>query len=164
MSREDLEKKCFEAFDEGNRQNVELLLPQIRQPAKVRDNVLKSSLLHYAAQHGWLDVVVELATKYKCDVNCKNMNGFTPLHYATNIDQLELMKYLINEQHCDPMTKDNDHRTPLHWACATASPTTLSVRHTVTHHLRIKMVIHHSIRLVASVTLILCNTYYLLVK
>ena len=94
------------------------LLPQIQQPAKVRGaDFLKSSLLHYAARHGWLDVVIELATKYNCDINCKDESGNTPLHNAVIHDQLEVMKYLINEQHCDPMTRNNHLYTPLHYAC-----------------------------------------------
>ena len=78
---------------------------------------MKYSLLHYAARHGWLDVVIELATKYKCDVNCKDDLGYTPLHDASENDHLEVMKYLIKEQHCDPMTRDNYQCAPLHNAC-----------------------------------------------
>ena len=106
--------ECLDAFRQGNKEDAVRLLPQIQQPAKVRGDRWKPSLLHYAAKHGWLDVVIELATKYKCDVNCKDEIGNTPLHSAA---QLELMKYLINEQHCDPMTRNNDHHTPLHYAC-----------------------------------------------
>ena len=102
----------------GIKEDAVRLLPQIQQPAKVRHAYLfKSSLLHYATRHGWLDVVIELATKYKCDVNCKDKFEDTPLHYAAMYDQLEVMKYLINEQHCDPMTRNNNHSTPLHSAC-----------------------------------------------
>ena len=39
-------------------------------------------LLHMAAQHGWMDIVIDLITKYKCDTNCKDSHGHTPLHYA----------------------------------------------------------------------------------
>ena len=110
--------QCLDAFWNGNKEDAVRLLHLIQQPAKVRDaGGLKSSLLHYAAEHGWLDVVIELATKYKCDVNCKNQSGRTPLHDAATYDQLEVMKYLINEQHCDPMTRDDHHDTPLHNAC-----------------------------------------------
>ena len=110
--------ECLKAFEKGNKEDAVRLIPQIQQPAKVRDAVLwNSSLLHHAARHGWLDVVIELATKYNCDVNCKDEFGATPLHYAASYDQLEVMKYLINEQHCDPMTKNNRHYTPLHHAC-----------------------------------------------
>ena len=117
MSQE-LVSECLDAFEKGNKEDAVRLLPQIQQPAKVRSAFFfKSSLLHYAAEHGWLDVVIELATKYKCDVNCKDYFGYTPLHNAATYDQLEVMKYLINEQHCDPMTRNNRHATSLHYAC-----------------------------------------------
>ena len=110
--------ECLKAFEKGNKEDAVRLIPQIQQPAKVRDaDLWNSSLLHHAARHGWLDVVIELATKYKCDVNCKDDLGDTPLHNAAKYDQLEVMKYLINEQHCDPMTKNIVHITPLHDAC-----------------------------------------------
>ena len=38
-------------------------------------------LLHLAAQHGWMDIVIDLITKYKCDTNCKDFHELTPLHY-----------------------------------------------------------------------------------
>ena len=108
----------MDAFEKGKKEDAVRLLPQIQQPYKVRDaETFKFSLLHCAARHGWLDVVIELATKYKCDVNCKDDLGDTPLHYAAMYDQLKVMKYLINEQHCDPMTRNNLHDTPLHFAC-----------------------------------------------
>ena len=77
----------------------------------------RHAMLHLAAHHGWMNVVIELITKYKCDTNCKNSHGRTPLHYAVINDHLEVVKYFINEQHCDPMTRDNDGDTPLHIAC-----------------------------------------------
>ena len=113
--------ECLDAFKYGKKEDAVRLLPQIQQPAKARD-YWKSSLLHHAARHGWLDVVIELATKYKCDVNSKDENGYTPLHYAARNDQLEVMKYLINEQHCDPMTRNNYHSTPLHHSCVIGLP------------------------------------------
>ena len=109
--------ECLRAFMKGNKEDAVRLLPQIQQPAKVTGGYLKTFLFHHAARHGWLDVVIELATKYKCDVNCKDVEGDTPLYYAARNDQLELMKYLINEQHCDPMTRNSYHYTPLHYAC-----------------------------------------------
>ena len=115
MSRE--ESECEDAFRKGNKEDAVRLLPQIQQPAKVTGGRMNASLLHHAARHGWLDVVIELATKYKCDVNCKDLIGNTPLHDAAMNDQLEVMKYLVKEQHCDPMTRNNRHYTPLHLAC-----------------------------------------------
>ena len=135
MSQEQLESECLEAFIKGSKRDAERLLPQVRQTVKVvtRDSdtettiigingitihfASESSLLHLAAAHGWMDVVIDLITKYKCDANCKNLWGSTPLHYASAAGYLELVRYLINEHHCDPMTKDNRNLTPFTYAC-----------------------------------------------
>ena len=74
-------------------------------------------LLHLAASRGWVDIVTDLITKYKCDINCKDSYGHTSLHYAARNNQMEVVRYFTNEQHCDPMTRDNDGDTPLHIAC-----------------------------------------------
>ena len=135
MSQEQLECECLEAFKRGNKRNAERLLPQIRQPADIRtiryhtevvngiesDIKWRSSLLHLAAAHGWMDVVIDLITKYKCDANCKSVYTVcTPLHYDSAFhDILEVVSirhFIINEQHCDPMTKDYEYMTPLHYA------------------------------------------------
>ena len=126
MSQEQLERECVEAFKRGNKQDAERLLPQIGQPASIRTttNYVPSnrwyarlvSLLHLAAHHGWMDIIIDLITKYKCDINCKDSRGRTPLHYAAINNHLEVVRYFINEQHCDPMTRDNDGNTPLHIA------------------------------------------------
>ena len=138
MTQKQLESKCLEAFEQGNKRDAERLLPQIRQQATVRTGggvivsstiyiSTKSSLLHLAAAHGWMDVVIDLITKYKCDANCKNDWECTPLHYASAAGHLEMVRYFINEQHCNPMTKSyakskmtwlgEGGDTPLHYAC-----------------------------------------------
>ena len=114
-------------FSYGNKQTAERLLPQITQPADIRTTTTRVSkvwwyaslvsLLHLAAHHGWMDTIIDLITKYKCDTNCKDSHGHTPLHYAAINNHLEVVTYFINEQHCDPMTRDNDGNTPLHYAC-----------------------------------------------
>ena len=129
---ERLERECLEAFKRGDKRDAERLLPQMLQPRKVKIqgsyvetitvngidfyNVGGSSLLHLAALHGWMDVVIDLITKYKCDANYKDSWCRIPLHYASAGGHLEMVKYLINEQHCDPMSKDTSN-TPLHYAC-----------------------------------------------
>ena len=112
------------AFEAGDKQDAERLLPQIQQPADIRTTTFlffvwcteQVSLLHLATHHGWMDIIIDLITKYKCDTNCKDSHGRTPLHYAVINNHLEVVKYFINEQHCDPMTRDNDGNTPLHYA------------------------------------------------
>ena len=125
MSKEQLQIDCVEAFKQGKKQDAERLLPQIEQPADIRMTAICTpvlyatlvSLLHLAALHGWIDIVIDLITKYKCDTNCKNSHGHTPLHYAAIGGSLEVVRYFINEQHCDPMTKENHGGEPLHYAC-----------------------------------------------
>ena len=132
MSQEQLESECLEAFIRENKQDAEQLLPQIRQPAEVRTKyfitslfvngirihpIFQISLLHLAAVHGWMDVVVDLITKYKCDYNCNDFSECTPLHYASIAGHLEVVRYFINEQHCDPIIKNKWNQTPLHCAC-----------------------------------------------
>ena len=130
MTQKQLESECLEAFKQGNKRDAERLLPQVRQPATVRTGCYdvivngitifiasKSSLLHLAAVHGWIDVIIDLITKYKCDAICRNIFKDTPLHYASEAGHLEVVRYFINEQHCDPMTKDYFKQTPLHYAC-----------------------------------------------
>ena len=120
--------KCLEAFEKRNKQDAERLLPQIQQPADIRTTIpgmilkvtgmiLEVTLLHLAAKNGWIPIIFDLITKYKCDTNCRDSCGHTPLHYAVIRNHLEVVRYLINEQHCDPMTRNNCGDTPLHKAC-----------------------------------------------
>ena len=74
-----------------------------------------SSLLHLAAVHGWMDVVIAKVQLRR--QLYRNYWGCTPLHYASSAGHLEVVKYFIKEQHCDPMTKDVPGQTPLHSAC-----------------------------------------------
>ena len=81
-------------------------------------SILLGLLPNLAASRGWLDIIKDLITKYKFDINCKGSYGRTPLHYAARNKTNGGGKVLvINEQNCDPMTRDNDGGTPLHIAC-----------------------------------------------
>ena len=104
------------------------------------------TLLHLAAMHDWVDVVVDLITKYKCDVNCtgfkesdtlakKILTGSTGLQsrlslrlvrkFANWLDNSPMTNDLFDDS--DPekepakITIDNDRMdcgmTPLHFAC-----------------------------------------------
>ena len=127
MSKKHLERdQCVKAFRQGNKQDAERLLPKVGQTANIRIECYvlvvywyaeQISLLHLAAAHGWVDIVIKLITKYKCDTNCKDTYGRTPIHYAARSNHLEVVRHFINEQHCDPMTRDNNGDTPLHIAC-----------------------------------------------
>ena len=125
MSQEQLKSDCVKALKKGNKQEAERLLPLIEQPAGLTTIyfsldarfVKLVTLLHLAAHHGWMDIIIDLITKYKCDTNCKDDYGRTPLHYAVCNNHLEVVRYFINEQHCDPMNKGRFNDTLLHFAC-----------------------------------------------
>ena len=121
MSQEQLESSCEKAFKKGNKQDAERLLPLIEKPAELTTYFSTDvryaklvTLLHLAAHHGWMDIIIDLITKYKCDTNCKDDYGQSPLHYAVRNNRLEVVRYFINEQHCGPMNKED---FPLHIAC-----------------------------------------------
>ena len=51
--------------------------------------------LHYACQHGWLDVVKLLVTKFNCDATIENENRESPLQYAHRHGRKDIVHYLV---------------------------------------------------------------------
>ena len=58
------------------------------------------SLLHLAAYHGWLDIVMN--HKLKVLYECRASNDWTPLYYAAVGGSLPVVQYLITVGHCNP--------------------------------------------------------------
>ena len=126
MTQEQLERECLKAFEGGNKRDAERLLLRMQQPAKVgttshtihkdgygnikHDIYYHSSLLHPAADHGWMDVVIDLITRYKCDANCENSREARPLHYASLAGHLEVVRYYINEYLLQNVSDNDIHR------------------------------------------------------
>ena len=117
---------CISAFKIGNKREAKRLLPHARADvttnfSELGREVWGVTLLHLAAYHGWMDVVIELLTTYNSSANRKDDRGQTPLHYAANNGHKEVVMFLITKQKCDPMSKTNPLScawTPLHFACA----------------------------------------------
>ena len=57
---------------------------------------IKRTPLHYACQHGRVDVAEELITNFKFSIESKDENGCTPLHIATQYGQLDALKYMLH--------------------------------------------------------------------
>ena len=52
--------------------------------------------LHYACQHGRVDVAQRLITNCQCSIESKDVQGCTPLHTAAQYGQVETLKYLLH--------------------------------------------------------------------
>ena len=68
----------------NNDQIVELILPDHCTP------------LHYACQHGRIDVAQRLITNCQYSIESKDVQGCTPLHTAAQYGQVETLKYLLH--------------------------------------------------------------------
>ena len=55
----------LDACREGDVVEVQRLLPEVRNPADVRDEICQNNtLLHYSCYHGWLDMTKKLVEQY----------------------------------------------------------------------------------------------------
>ena len=88
-----VEMKCYDAFDNGRREEAVRLLKQIKDPRTVKSEN-DFTLLHCAAHHGWLDVVKELITEHQFNPECEDKNGNTPLSKARGNGKQSVVDYL----------------------------------------------------------------------
>ena len=88
-----LEKRCYDAFEKGRREEASRLLKQVKDPRTVMSNH-NFTLLHCAAYHGWLAVVKELINVHKCDPDCMDDDGITPLSKARDNGKQPVVDYL----------------------------------------------------------------------
>ena len=113
------EYKLLDACRKGDVVEVQRLLPQVRDPANVRDNWKKKTLLHYSCSHGWLDVTRRLVEQYHCDPESEGRwEGDTPLYVASREGHVDVVRYLVSEQGCSAACQNKwNGDTPLHVAC-----------------------------------------------
>ena len=88
-----LEKKCYDAFNKGRREEASRLLKQVKDPRTVMSNN-NFTLLHCAAYHGWLPIVTQLINEYHFDPDCKDNKGNTPLSKARTNGKQPVVDYL----------------------------------------------------------------------
>ncbi len=74
------------------------------------------SLLHWAAQEGYIEIAKVLIT-VGADLNIKDDCGFSPLHKAVGENQVDLVRLLINNG-ADVDVLDETCSTPLFIACS----------------------------------------------
>jgi len=91
-------------------------------PAEMKEYVLSqdditghykngNTLLHYAANRGYLDIVT-LLLKKGADINARNDDGRTPLHEAMSYRRYEVARFLIVKG-ANTSLKNKDGETPL---------------------------------------------------
>ena len=79
-------------------------------------NYYGSGPLHWAALGGKEEVAKLLITKYRCSVDCVNINQQTPLHFACRKGHLSFVRMLVSEFKAALNAKSEDGDTPLHEA------------------------------------------------
>ena len=120
--------KLLNACHERDVVEFQKLLPQVKNPAGVRDWWNGRSLLHYSCLHGWLDVTRRLAEQYHCDPESRDKDddtplhvacreSYAPLHVACRESHVGIVRYLVSEQRCSTACQNKNGDTPLHKAC-----------------------------------------------
>ena len=122
---------CALAFKRGSYEEAVPLMRRLEHPEHVaivfRIRLTKImfwsepatvSLLHLAAYHGWLDIVMNHKLKVLYECKFKDSIGQTPLHYAAVGGSLPVVQYLITVVRCNPATLGRNNNTLLYYACA----------------------------------------------
>ena len=89
----EVEMKCYDAFNEGRQEEAVTLMKQVKDPRTVKSKS-NFTVLHYAAYHGWLDIVKELITEHQFNPDCEDKDGNTPLSKARSNGKQPVVDYL----------------------------------------------------------------------
>ena len=87
------ETKCYDAFNKGSHEEAHTLMKQVKDPRTVKSKS-NFTVLHYAAYHGWLDIVKELITEHQFNPDCEDEDGNTPLSKARSNGKQSVVDYL----------------------------------------------------------------------
>lgn len=73
--------------------------------------------LHYSSLLGHSEIVLELVTKHKANVNLLNVDGWSPLHLCSYKGHADVVRILLSVEETDVNMNINGLGTPLHCAC-----------------------------------------------
>ena len=93
ISLAEVDTKCYDAFNDGRREEALTLLKQVKDPLTVKSKN-NFTILHCAAYHGWLDVVRELINDHQFYPDCMDNDGNTPLSKARSNRKQPVVDYL----------------------------------------------------------------------
>ena len=113
--------RCVLAFKRGDHNLAVQIVAEVQHLETITTDFQEKrdvSLLHLAAYHGWLDIVMRLHIK----TDTTDSLGQTPLHYAAQGGHLKMITYLyIKQQETTPGQHnwvDYNGSLPLHLACS----------------------------------------------
>ena len=89
----ELEEQCYDAFNKGRQEEALRLLKQVKDPHIVKSKS-NFTILHFAAYHGWLDLVIQLINDHQFNPNCEDDDGNTPLSEARSNGKQSVVNYL----------------------------------------------------------------------
>lgn len=106
--------ECERAFKRNELALAKLHISSVPDPAAIRViyqpdwdkhclNPRLVTLLHLAAENGWVNICRDLIQVHKCLPDITDDQGlYTPLHFAIGGSQKMVVEFLLEEQHCDP--------------------------------------------------------------
>ena len=107
--------QLFDLCKHGDLDSVRDLIERGSDPY-ARDSKLATPL-HYACQHGHINIVRYYIMELQCDPNVKDVLQATPLHHACEHGHTDIVRYFISEIKCNSNTKDIFEGTLIHYAC-----------------------------------------------
>lgn len=85
-------------------------------PSKSKQTTYPWTPLHFAAQSGNGDKVLELVTDHGANVNAQNNLGETPLHHAAGQGHYQVVLILLLQLEANFYLKDINGRVAINWA------------------------------------------------
>ena len=101
----------LQAFKQGDINTAKKLLPQIADPAALRD-ASGRNLLHFACKNGWKEIVKELILLHKLNPNLQDDLGQSPLHAAASANQTDVVAFMLSTGMVNPFLATKACETP----------------------------------------------------
>lgn len=107
-------EECIKVFKRKNIESVKQYLSLVPNPTAIKVtyqpewdeyfvNPRHVTLLHLAAEHGWINICRELIKLYKFHPDVTDdQQVYTPLHYAIGGKRFSTVRVLLEEFNCDP--------------------------------------------------------------
>ena len=110
------EEELLRALESGDFKIALHLIPT-DNPSLIRVSPDKLTPLHYACQHGRLDIIETLVIQYETTIETLMEEHYSPFHVACKYGNLEIVKFFISHNHLlKRSASTSNSTTPLHLA------------------------------------------------